>query len=129
MAFSLKPLAARMFAPRALTQLANVLDNRFTLPGTNIRIGWDFLIGLIPVIGDMAAAILSVYIIVAAVYHGAHAMTVVRMVVNMLLDFVIGLIPIIGDLFDAGWMANARNVRLLLQDIEKQGAVRNAAIA
>lgn len=129
MAFTLKPLAERIFAPRVLTNLANMLDNRFTLPGTNIRVGWDFLIGLVPVIGDMAAAILSAYIVIAAVYHGAQPMTVVRMLVNMVLDFVIGLIPIIGDLFDAGWMANARNVRLLLQDIEKQGALRNAAIA
>lgn len=129
MAFTLKPLAARMFAPRVLSNLANMLDNRFTLPGTNIRVGWDFLIGLVPVIGDMAAAILSAYIVVAAVYHGAHPMTVVRMLVNMVLDFVIGLIPIIGDLFDAGWMANARNVRLLLQDIEKQQTLRNTAIA
>ncbi len=129
MAFAIKPLAERIFAPRVLTHLANMLDNRFTLPGTNIRIGWDFLIGLVPVIGDMAAAILSSYIVIAAVYHGAHPMTVVRMLVNMVLDFMIGLIPIVGDLFDAGWMANARNVRLLLQDLEKQGASRNAAMA
>lgn len=125
----LKPLAERMFAPTTLSSLANFLDNRFTLPGTRIRIGWDFFIGLVPVVGDFAAAILSSYIVVAAVYHGAHPMTVVRMLVNMVLDFMIGLIPVIGDMFDAGWMANAKNVRLLLQDIEKQGAVRNEAVA
>lgn len=80
-------------------------------------------------VGDFAAAVLSSYIVVAAVYHGAHPMTVVRMLVNMVLDFMIGLIPVIGDMFDAGWMANAKNVRLLLQDIEKQGAMRNEAVA
>lgn len=125
----LKPLAERMFAPATLGNLANFLDNRFTLPGTKIRMGWDFFIGLVPVVGDFAAAVLSSYIVVAAVYHGAHPMTVVRMLVNMVLDFMIGLIPVIGDMFDAGWMANAKNVRLLLQDIEKQGAMRNEAVA
>lgn len=129
MVSKLKPFAEKIFAPSALSNLANFLDNRFTLPGTKIRIGWDFFIGLIPVVGDLVAALLSSYIVIAAVYHGAHPFTVVRMLVNMVLDFMIGLIPIIGDMFDAGWMANAKNVRLLLQDLEKQGVTRDQAVA
>lgn len=125
----LKPFTEKIFAPHALSNLANFLDNQFTLPGTSIRVGWDFLIGLVPVVGDFVAAILSSYIVAAALYHGAHPMTIVRMLINMVLDFMIGLVPIIGDLFDAGWMANAKNVRLLLQDIEKQSAARSAAVA
>lgn len=121
----LKPFADKIFAPTALSNLANFLDNRFTVPGTSIRIGWDFLIGLVPVVGDGVAALLSSYIVIAALYHRASAMTVVRMLTNMVLDFLIGLVPVIGDLFDAGWMANAKNVRILLLDIEKQSQARN----
>lgn len=116
----LKPLAEFMFAPTALKRLADLLDNRYTLPGTKIRVGWDFLVGLIPVIGDFAGAILSSYVVVAAIYHGAQVTTVLRMLLNIVLDFFVGLIPVFGDLFDAGWMVNAKNVRLLLQDIENQ---------
>lgn len=116
----LKPLAESMFAPTALKRLADLLDNRYTLPGTKIRVGWDFLVGLIPVIGDFAGAILSSYVVVAAIYHGAQVTTILRMLLNIVLDFFVGLIPVFGDLFDAGWMVNAKNVRLLLQDIENQ---------
>ena len=35
------------------------------------------------------------------------------MVGNVLLDIAIGSIPVLGDLFDAGFKANTRNVRLL----------------
>lgn len=125
----LKTVTEKMFAPKLLSHLANFLDNRFTLPGTSYRVGWDFLIGLVPVVGDLVAAILSSYLIVAALYHRADGITIARMLMNMLLDFVIGLVPIIGDIFDAGWMANAKNVRLLLQDIEKQTAIHNRTLA
>jgi hypothetical protein len=35
------------------------------------------------------------------------------MVFNALVDVVVGAVPLLGDLFDVGWKANLRNVRLL----------------
>jgi hypothetical protein len=37
------------------------------------------------------------------------------MLFNVGLDTVVGSVPIVGDLFDAGWKANVRNIRLLEQ--------------
>ncbi len=117
----LKSFAEHLFAPSALGTLADVLDNRFTLPGTSIRVGWDFVLGLIPVAGDIVSAVIATYIVAGAVWHGADWRVLSRMMANILVDLLLGLIPIIGDFFDAGWMSNARNVRLLSADLARRG--------
>ena len=33
---------------KRIERLAHLFDNRFSIPGTNIRFGWDGLIGLLP---------------------------------------------------------------------------------
>ncbi|MEO0339637.1 MAG: DUF4112 domain-containing protein, partial [Bacteroidota bacterium] len=38
---------------KGLTSMAEILDNRFRIPGTNIRFGIDGIIGLFPYIGDV----------------------------------------------------------------------------
>lgn len=43
--------------------------------------------------------------------------TLFRMGANILIESVVGLIPLAGDLFDAGWKANQRNIRLLERSI------------
>ena len=39
-----------------LDALARLMDSAFAIPGTNIRMGLDGLIGLVPVAGDLIAA-------------------------------------------------------------------------
>ena len=39
--------------------LADLLDQRFTIPGTSIRIGLDPIVSLIPGIGDLWAPLLA----------------------------------------------------------------------
>jgi hypothetical protein len=41
-----------------------------------------------------------------------------RMVANVLVEGAVGTIPVTGDLFDIGWRANRRNVRLIRQYFE-----------
>jgi hypothetical protein len=48
---------------RRIRVLANLLDNQIGIPGTNIRLGWDGLLGLIPGVGDLATGLLSAYIV------------------------------------------------------------------
>lgn len=66
-----------------LRRLAWLLDSSIRIPGTRWSVGIDALIGLVPVLGDAAAVILSSYI----VDHWRF--------------------------FDAGFKANQRNIRLL----------------
>jgi hypothetical protein len=43
---------------------------------------------------------------------------------NLVIDAAVGAIPIVGDLFDMGWKANARNLRLLEEHVADEGRVR-----
>ena len=103
---------------RKLDELADWLDSRFQIPGTNIRFGLDSILGLVPGIGDGVAALPSIYVVLCAQRLGATPWLLTRMSFNVLLDVTIGAIPIVGDLFDLGFKANRRNVALLRQHID-----------
>ncbi|BAY48054.1 hypothetical protein SAMD00079811_56730 [Scytonema sp. HK-05] len=98
---------------RRLRQLSRLLDRVITVPGTQISIGLDPILGLIPVGGDFLGVMLSAYIVLESARLGAPASTLSRMVVNIIIDAVVGAIPIAGDLFDVGWKANEYNIKLL----------------
>ena len=93
--------------------LARMLDSAVRVPGTGIRFGAESIFGLIPVVGDIAGAALSGYIVLTSARLGAPAPTVLRMLANIGIDTVVGAVPVLGDLFDVGWRANMRNVELL----------------
>lgn len=96
-----------------LDDLAQWLDTSIPLPGTRFRIGWDAIIGLIPFAGDFIGGAVSIYIITESVRLRTPFLVVLRMIFNILVELIIGSIPIAGDIFDFGWKANVRNIRLL----------------
>src|SRR5690606_11008614 len=101
-------------APAArLRSLARLLDIAVRIPGTNVRVGLDPVLGLIPGVGDAAAGALSTYVILLAWRTGAPTSVLLRMLGNVGIDAVVGTVPLLGDLFDVGFKANARNVALL----------------
>jgi hypothetical protein len=99
-----------------LDRIASVLDDMFRIPGTQIRFGLDFLIGWIPGIGDAAAGVASLLIIVAAWRRGAPLITLARMATNVVLEALLGTIPVFGDIFHIAWKANRRNYRLWMRE-------------
>lgn len=96
-----------------LRRLSYVLDNSIPVPGTGYRIGIDPLLGLVPVWGDVAGAILSAYIVVNALKLGISRKVLLTMIYNILAETIIGVVPVLGNIFDATWKANMRNMRLL----------------
>ncbi len=96
-----------------LDSMSDLLDSRFRIPGTNIRFGLDFLVGLVPFAGDIVTFAFSGLLVISMVRHGASGMVVVKMLGNILLDALVGGIPVLGDLFDLSFKANRRNYRLL----------------
>lgn len=94
-------------------KFAELLDSRFTIPGTKIKVGIDPILGLVSGIGDLASAFLSIYFMFYAAKSGAKSSVLIRMFVNILADLTIGAIPILGDIFDVTWKANLRNAKLL----------------
>lgn len=93
--------------------VARLLDRSFRIPGTSIRFGLDPLLGLLPVGGDVIAALGAGYILYVAWRNGAPRALIGRMLANVAVDTVVGSVPVLGDVFDAGWQANARNMRML----------------
>ena len=106
--------------------LARVLDSAVRIPGTQIRVGADSIFGLVPVVGDIAGAALSGYIVLASARLGAPASTLARMVINIGIDTIVGSVPILGDMFDVGWRANMKNVDLLESHLGGSDRVRRA---
>ena len=93
--------------------LAELLDQRFTIPGTSIRIGLDPILGLIPGIGDGLANIAGSAILLIAAQCRLPKIVILRMGINVALNAMIGAVPIFGDIFSIGFRSNVKNVQLL----------------
>ena len=96
-----------------LRRYAELLDDGFRIPGTRFRIGLDPILGLVPGLGDMVGAALSVAIIWEASRRGVPRSVLLQMALNVAIDAGLGSVPVAGDVFDALWKANRNNVALL----------------
>lgn len=94
-------------------RLAQWMDSRFLIPGTNIRFGLDPIFSLVPVMGDLITYIISGALIYTMHNQGASRKVVIKMILNSTLDTVIGVIPVVGTIFDIFYRSNDRNVKLL----------------
>src|SRR5690242_2015690 len=90
-AISREDRLARIDAP------ATVLDTAFIVPGTNVRFGFDALIGLVPGIGDVVTTVMSLYIVHEARQLGVPRYLLLRMLANVALDGMVGAVPLVGD--------------------------------
>jgi hypothetical protein len=95
-----------------------MLDTKFRLPLTQTRFGVDFLLGLIPGLGDVISMSFSGLLVATMAKNGASGRLVARMLVNVVLDTVVGSIPILGNLFDLYYKANSRNLLLMREYYE-----------
>ncbi|HKY10168.1 MAG TPA: DUF4112 domain-containing protein [Candidatus Binatia bacterium] len=93
--------------------IADLLDQRFTIPGTSVRIGLDPIISLIPGIGDLLANLTGSMILVIAAQLGVPKVVLARMGINIAINTMIGVIPIFGDIISIWYRSNMRNVDLL----------------
>ena len=103
-----------------LEAVAKLLAVAFVLPGTNIRYGIDGIIGLIPVVGDLIATALSLWLVRESRALGAPWHVITRMLGNVAVEGVIGMVPVAGDAFDVLFRANMRNARILRRWLDTQ---------
>jgi hypothetical protein len=113
MSAPISPEGRAPVAVQRLRTLSHLLDDSIPVPGTGFRFGIDALIGLLPGVGDAAGAALSAYVLLEAGRLGVPRATLLRMAGNVAIEAVVGAVPFLGDLFDAGWKANLRNLRLV----------------
>jgi hypothetical protein len=97
----------------ALRRISELLDSAFVVPGTNYRIGLDPIIGLIPMVGDLASPLFTIGLLWQGRDLGIPKVVQLRMIFNAAIDALVGAIPIAGDLFDFAWKSNQMNLALL----------------
>ena len=99
-------------------RVARAMDAQFEIAG--VRFGWDSLIGLVPVAGDIATALIGIYPILIAKKHNLSRVMRLRMAANFALDLALGAVPVVGDVFDVAYKSNLKNLALLEREAEKR---------
>jgi hypothetical protein len=97
-----------------MAKLARLMDTALRVPGTNIRFGADSIMGLLPVAGDAAGAVIGLVIVNEARRLGLPASKQMQMLANIGTDAVFGSLPLVGDLFDVYFKPHRRNVQMIL---------------
>ena len=96
-----------------LRRWSDLLDQAFRIPGTNIRFGWDVIVGLVPGIGDLSSPLFGTLLLIQAYRMRVPALVQARMVINAIVDALLGVVPGLGNIADIFWKANTWNMRLL----------------
>jgi hypothetical protein len=104
---------------RRIEALEQLLEGAFVVPGLNMRVGLDAVLGLIPVAGDAIAAGLGLYLVWEAKNLGLPRWQLWRMAANVGIDSLIGAVPVAGDLFDFIYKSNTRNLRIVRKHLDK----------
>ena len=96
-----------------------LLERSFRIPGINVPIGLDGLIGLVPVLGDVITTALGAYMVWEARNLGLSKWHLTRMGANVAFDTVLGLVPVVGDAADFMFRSNTRNLRIIKKHLDK----------
>ena len=104
---------------RRMEAMEHLLERSLVIPGTQIGVGLDAVVGLIPVVGDAIGAALGAYIVWEARNLGIPKWKLWRMVGNIAFDAAVGAVPLAGDLFDFAFRSNSRNLKLVKRHLDK----------
>ena len=102
--------------------MEKLLERLFVIPGINRPGGLDAVIGLVPVVGDVAAAALGAYIMWEAKNLGMPKWKMARLAGNVGADWLIGLIPFVGDVTDVFFRSNSRNLKIIKRHLDQHHA-------
>ncbi|EKU75532.1 DUF4112 domain-containing protein [Sphingobium yanoikuyae] len=104
---------------RRIEMMEAVLEGLFVIPGTKRRVGMDSLIGLVPIVGDIATAAMGAWIVWEARNLGLSKWQLTRMAANVGVDTLVGAIPFAGDIFDFLYKSNTKNLRIIRKHLDR----------
>ena len=104
---------------RRIEAMEAMLEGLFVIPGTNRRVGLDSLVGLVPVVGDIATAAMGAWIVWEARNLGMSKWHLTRMAANVGIDTLVGAIPFAGDIFDFLYKSNTKNLRIIRKHLDR----------
>lgn len=103
-------------------RFARLMDSAFVIPGTKVRAGYDSVIGLVPVLGDVVAALMATFVVYHAWKLRIRTIALAQMIGWVLLDLLVGEVPIAGDVADFFIRSNKMNVAILRRELALQRA-------
>lgn len=104
---------------KRIEAMEQLLERSFVLPGTRYPIGFDSVVGLVPVVGDFIAAAMGAYIVWEARNLGLPKWKLWRMAGNVAFDTALGAVPLVGDAFDLVFRSNSRNLKIVKKHLDK----------
>ncbi|MDP3409144.1 DUF4112 domain-containing protein [Bosea sp. (in: a-proteobacteria)] len=128
-AYDLSPQRSRAETLERLDAIARLLDSAIRVPGTNVRVGADALLNVIPGIGTAVAKGVSAYLIFEARRHGLPTLTICRMAGRVGIDLAISAVPVVGWFGDAFYRANLKNIDELRRHLGATDGARSAAVS
>jgi hypothetical protein len=129
LAYDLPHLRSRTETLERLDAIARLLDSAIRVPGTNVRVGADALLNLIPGIGTAVAKGFSAYLIFEARRHGLPTLTVCRMAGRVGIDLAISAVPVVGWFGDAFYRANLKNIDELRRHLRPVDGTQHSAFS
>lgn len=93
--------------------IANITDTAVRIPIIGVKVGLDFLIGLVPVVGDLITGLMALRIVQLARRMDVPKQLQKAMLRNIVLDILLGFVPVIGDMVDIFFKANRANVKMM----------------
>lgn len=104
---------------RRIEAMEKLFERALVIPGLKQPIGLDAILGLVPVGGDVVAALMGLYIVWEARNLNMPRSTMLRMIGNVGFDWALGLVPVIGDAADFFFRSNSRNLRLIRRHLDR----------
>lgn len=109
------PVAVR----QRVEAMEKLLERGFTMPVINREFGLDFILGLVPVVGDIIAAAMGTWLVWEARNLNMPRWKIARMFGNIGVDLAVGAVPFIGDAADFVFRSNTRNLKIIRKHLDK----------
>lgn len=104
---------------RRIETVEKAMERVWVVPGIRQPVGLDFLIGLIPVVGDIATAGMGAWVVWEARNLGMSKFQIARMAANVGVDTLVGAVPLLGDALDFFFRSNTRNLRIIRKHLDR----------
>lgn len=105
---------------RDLAKWASLMDSLIRIPFTRQGMGLDAMIGMVPVVGDLAGLFLTLYIWQKAKRLGLPQPQLNRILQLAVLDALLGVVPILGTVLDILIQPSRQAAQMVHQHIHQQ---------
>lgn len=112
---------------RDLAKFANTMDSLVRIPFTKQGVGADAALSTIPVAGDIAGFVLTLYAIKKAREVGVPNEKLVPVIKLAAVDAVVGFIPVVGTVFDVFIRPSKKALDVVHDHIQQEYQIRSDA--